>query len=930
MFKFWFVGLVLACSVFQPALGQKPLTVSGQTTRLMLNEHFSYRVVNTELNVENIAINEPQRWLSPQQLQDHNYAGERPNVWGVVPLFNRSNAPLTFHLKFSDPYLKHVGAYLLNKQGQVTTSKTSIFSTPLLQRQYLSHEHVLPITLPANEIVWLAVSVQQWPEQMPSISFWQPGDSQLRLQQQQTALGVNAGILILLALAAVVSARLFGSRLLVSFGVMTVVFTLSLLLHSGIWSTYFTPYSPDVAAGLNVYISQILIVALSWFIWEWSRFRFKLSRFNRIGYSVMMTAIALTILLPWLSEPWKLALISWQINALLLWGGVIVGRSLQKQPVIGHKWQTVLMVLTVLSAWLLVSPRYNPIWEGLSGLLLYSGLTLVITMFLLALERYRLSRLIRRISNLERNRKFLRRRSWRFLRRTGEGWFRVNADGSIKQINRQMINILAAHSLEQIQAHWPQGFKINGARQLVATERLDGRKVWLDIELFSDNTGRIADVTKRMEAEVHLNFLAHHDAVTGLLNVREFRRLLQERLDKKKNVSVIIIRLTGLQVIADQVGSDARDQAILQLTLSLQQKATKSGRIARVSETEVALLSHEDEQAAFAQAHRLVQFCREFRFSSEKRIFQLTTHVGISYSTDEGVAASTLMRQAREAVELAMQEGDYRVHSYSEADQKRLVGQAETEWEARLKKALREEDWKLFSQPLVSASKDEDKHCFEVLLRLPGSGKDEAIAPQQFLRAALRAGVMGKADRWLVREVIQYFNEQPFEANRTWRCHINLSTQSLEDIDFIRFVEQILKQSVLQPEQLVFEVAEPDAEKYFDETYRLFTELRDVGIGTALDQFGTGFNSFRLLRQLPLTQIKVNRFWVQDMLVDAVDAELVDSCVRIAKVLGIEVCAVGVESDEARIKLTQLGVDYVQGFVCGHPVEWQRPEKQGG
>ena len=125
-------------------------------------------------------------------------------------------------------------------------------------------------------------------------------------------------------------------------------------------------------------------------------------------------------------------------------------------------------------------------------------------------------------------------------------------------------------------------------------------------------------------------------------------------------------------------------------------------------------------------------------------------------------------------------------------------------------------------------------------------------------------------------------------------------------------------------------MAEPDANEYFDETYRLFRELKDLGIGTALDQFGTGFNSFRLMRQLPLTQIKVNRFWVQDMLVDAVDAELVASCVRIAKVLDIEVCAVGVESDEARIKLTQLGVDYIQGFVCGHPVEWQRQEKQGG
>lgn len=125
---------------------------------------------------------------------------------------------------------------------------------------------------------------------------------------------------------------------------------------------------------------------------------------------------------------------------------------------------------------------------------------------LLALERYRFSRTVQRISNLKRNRKILRRRLWRILKRTGEGWFRVNPDGSIKQVNRQMIKILAAHSLKQIQMHWSKGFSIEGQRQLVSIERLDGRKVWLDIELFPDNTGRMADVTKRMEAEVHLNF----------------------------------------------------------------------------------------------------------------------------------------------------------------------------------------------------------------------------------------------------------------------------------------------------------------------------------------------------------------------------------------------------------------------------------------
>ena len=124
-----------------------------------------------------------------------------------------------------------------------------------------------------------------------------------------------------------------------------------------------------------------------------------------------------------------------------------------------------------------------------------------------------------------------------------------------------------------------------------------------------------------------------------------------------------------MDIIADQAGTDTRDQAILQLAINLKRKAPKYSRIARISEHEIALLNTEDEQSVFAQAHRLVQYCKEFRFNSDKRIYQLTGHAGIAYSDSSEVSASTLLRQGREALKLAMQQGDYRVHSYSEADQ---------------------------------------------------------------------------------------------------------------------------------------------------------------------------------------------------------------------------------------------------------------------
>lgn len=525
------------------------------------------------------------------------------------------------------------------------------------------------------------------------------------------------------------------------------------------------------------------------------------------------------------------------------------------------------------------------------------------------------------------------------ISRTHEGWFCLQSNNEWQVVNQRFTELLGAKTATALRTQWPTVTHLFGQqasawqnlatssswRQLSSVERMDGKTLWLDVEIYSDGQGRALDVTQQVEAEAHLNFLSNHDPLTGLFNRGKLQRLLQQRIDEQQATTLLVIDICGLQVVEDQLGEQSRNQALLQLVLLIQEKLPTTARIARLADRQLAVLVQAPEQAGFSLAHQLLQRCREFRYSAEQKVFQFTANAGIVERTDETINALTMMSRAIDALRLAQQLGSGRVHSAEPTDQYRLEKNQHKDWEQRLREALAGEHWQLYQQPIVSARRDNDKHYFEVLLRLPQYGADrtdEAIAPQQFLKAALQAGVMGKVDRWLIQKVLQDFNADPFAVLRTGRCHINLSSQSILDSDFSHFIAQQLEHTDIEPHQLAFELSEPDIADNFDAAYELFKQLRSFGCVTVIDQFGVGFNSFLLLRQLPVDQIKVNRFWVQNMLLDPLEAQLVKACLGVAEVAKVEVCAVGVENQETRTALLKEQVDFVQGYACGAPYRW--------
>lgn len=915
------------------------LTVSAQTERVKLNEQLTFRVTHDNFSIKRLGLDNRERWQDFNALRSHQSGADKPVVWGALRVYNRSRSVQRYIIDFGDAYIENASAYVLDGRGRILDSASVSFDEPLLNRAYIHDQIMLPLDLPASQTAWIVIAAKQWPQQLNTISLWAPQALQLHTQQKQTALGVNAGVLLLLAVAAFSLAR--GSRRLlqISLGAATTGFIFVMLLHSGIWITYFSPYTPEVAAYLVPYAKQWLLLSLVWLVREGIKRDLKTTRWLSLINFLLGFELLVLVAQPWWSALHSDAWLSVQASVWLVIATFICARTVKLTTDRITRWFVLLLIPLSFIAWLLVLPRVNTIWQGLSGIVLYSILTANVLALILAQLDKTLARLERRINSLKAMKNFYRDGYWRFLTRSNEGWFELNEKQQWRRVSRQFLKIMGINHADVLRRHWSTVDTLFGEQaktwndknrtesweHLTSVERLDGKTIWLQIEIFNDGRGRILEVTQQVEAEMHLNFLVKHDALTGLLNEREFHRLLQRQIERQKPLALITLKIGGLQVVKDQSDPATRDQALLQLVLSLREKLPSGTRVARVDEYKLGIFLNDTEQAGFTLGYQLVQVCREFRFTTSHRVFQLSAHAGVAVATPSTINVSSLLHRVEDALKLAEQSGEFSVHSATDDDQRRLQGQVERNWEQRLRQALVNEEWLLFQQPMVSGNRAHDKHCFEILLRLPESNNtdpDEALAPQQFLTAALKAGIMGKADRWLLRHVVDTFSENPFAATRLWRCHINLSIQSLEDDELINFIAQEIEQSNLRPEQLAFEIAEPVVSDNFERAYRLFKQLRELGCITVIDQFGTGFNSFRLLRQMPLTQIKINRFWVQNMLLDAVEAELVMSCIRLARAAGVEVSAVGVENDDTRTALLNEKVDYIQGYVCGRPVRW--------
>ena len=426
---------------------------------------------------------------------------------------------------------------------------------------------------------------------------------------------------------------------------------------------------------------------------------------------------------------------------------------------------------------------------------------------------------------------------------------------------------------------------------------------------------------ERHQAEELLRHQASHDALTGLINRREFERrlatALRETIELGRRHALCYLDLDQFKIVNDTCGHGAGDELLKQLVVQLRGGIREGDTLARLGGDEFGLLL---ENCSLASAERaaqnLLERVRRFRFAWLGKTFEVGVSIGLVPIDASSGDVAGVLSAADIACYTAKDLGRHRVHVYRSDDTEVSRRQGEMSWISRIKQALRDGQFQLFAQPIVSA-RDGELRDREVLLRLEGDG-GELVLPDAFVPAAERYGVMPAIDRWVVERVVS--------SCGSWReelpgagCSINLSGASVNDDGFLRFVRGAIERNGVTPESLCFEITETAAIVNLSRAAHFVRELRAVGCRFALDDFGSGLSSFSYLKNLPVDYLKIAGGFVRGLVDDPVDAAMVEAINRIGHVMGLQTIAEYVEHDSLLARIREIGVDYVQGNAIAPP-----------
>jgi len=435
------------------------------------------------------------------------------------------------------------------------------------------------------------------------------------------------------------------------------------------------------------------------------------------------------------------------------------------------------------------------------------------------------------------------------------------------------------------------------------------------------------DVTDLRSLAREMSYKATHDALTGLVNRREFEMRLDDALATAKQEgaghALCYLDLDQFKVVNDSCGHRAGDELLVQLSTQLQECIRDSDTLARLGGDEFGvLLDHCPLERAQKITETLRQAVREFSFVWDGKSFEIGVSIGLVEISAESGTQAELLSAADSACYIAKDLGRNRVHVSHSGDEVVAEHQGQMRWVQRINEALKDDRFALYCQSVVPILDEDAPHYHEILVRMIDSD-GSIIVPGQFLPAAERYNLMSAIDRWVVSNSLRAVSEAGDRVGKDLFA-INLSGESISDASFLSFVVEQIDSSGVAPERICFEITETVAIANFMQANKFISLLRGMGCLFALDDFGSGLSSFGYLKRLSVNFLKIDGHLVHDIADNLVDQAMVEAINRIGHTMGVKTIAEFVENDEILARLRSIGVDYAQGYGIGRPCPLQQ------
>ena len=434
-------------------------------------------------------------------------------------------------------------------------------------------------------------------------------------------------------------------------------------------------------------------------------------------------------------------------------------------------------------------------------------------------------------------------------------------------------------------------------------------------------TGYIAiklNITKYIEQERKVQFLAYHDPLTTLPNRYRFERYFHEEiLGKNRHATLLYIDLDHFKNINDSLGHHTGDALLKTFAKRLQNKLNANDFIARIGGDEFVAVIASDNTETIQEIAQSILESLQHPIEISGTNLTVTTSIGIAIYPQDGKDLETLLKFADTAMYQAKKEGRNNFQFFTQKLSRQAQERLQIEQE--LRQALQKEELYLVYQPKYSL-KNKSIIGFEALIRW----KNETLGfvpPDRFIAIAEETGLITQIGYFIFETACTAFHKLKTAYPTLQHIAINVSTVQMRDEHFIETINDICEKSGLAPEDIELELTESYIMENIEQNIRQLAKLRAFGYRIAIDDFGTGYSSFSYLKKLPVTTLKVDKAFIDDISTDKRDLNIVKTIITLAKNLSFDTVAEGIETEQQEALLASLGCDTAQGYLFSKPLD---------
>ena len=445
------------------------------------------------------------------------------------------------------------------------------------------------------------------------------------------------------------------------------------------------------------------------------------------------------------------------------------------------------------------------------------------------------------------------------------------------------------------------------------TTGLDGR---------SGVVGTVLDITDRRRAEEALEFQTYHDSLTGLAN----RALFLDRLDhalrrterQDDPIAVLFLDLDDFKTVNDSLGHQAGDLLLAAVAGRLGGVTRAGDTLGRLGGDEFGLLVESGPMPRTAEdVARRIEEAMESPFQLQDRLVSVRVSIGIAIGHGSDDASGDVMRNADLAMYAAKQSGKGHFELFRHGMQDEALERLSMV--ADLRTAVDHGEFEVFYQPIVSAQTRVATGC-EALVRWhhPRRG---LLAPGSFIGIAESNGLIGPLGAWVLAAACaqaQAWRREGIVSDGFYMS-VNLSAHQLAEADLVETVARALEASGLPPAALVLEITESALVSDFDAALDRLNALKGLGVRIALDDYGTGYSSLNRLGRLPVDIVKIDKSFIDQLIVSREGRALVQSVLDVTRALGMSSTAEGIEQPAQRALLEEMDCDSLQGYLFAKP-----------